>query len=414
MKKVTFVLTLVLSTLFLNACHQEEQLQQEINEQPDAQHNLRMAVSQSDWTAGSISGIVPQDQLEDLGGGLSGNKIWKSNNPEIFRGTGWLMQNSRTDATRGGAAYPVSGTIPVYLFHINQSGSQKYLHVLVTNPNASSITISGKGSMYTNSEKPLQGTGTGQSFHVAKDWLNNTPRTSFSNVTLNSYKAYEVAKLPVPNGNMIDGRFEITASAGAYVYTVVTSNGSLTDAINKSQGGPATGDIYSPNPNAYGREAGVYANSGWEGSTDITLPASQSYIGFALNTSSKFAFNGVYLQDQNAPSVVRLSDSAEKTYGNYGHQYDITLAMHNPNSTAKQVTLYFASNYTNSVNSPSFTYNGPLKMNGVVKNIYTTPTAPRQWLATWNVPAGGNFNGNLDFYIPGLITTGQQLILQVN
>ncbi|WP_246069992.1 DUF3370 family protein [Mangrovivirga cuniculi] len=152
----------------------------------------------------------------------------------------------------------------------------------------------------------------------------------------------------------------------------------------------------------------------WSGSTNISLPSSTSYLGLALNTSSKFAVNGVFLQDQNATYVMKLSDSSEKTYGNYGHKYDITLAMYNPHSTSKQVTLYFGSNYTNSSNSPSFTYNGPLKMNGVIKNIYTTPTAPRQWLATWTVPANSPFNANLDFYVPGLITTGQQLILQVN
>ncbi|WP_246069991.1 hypothetical protein [Mangrovivirga cuniculi] len=137
------------------------------------------------------------------------------------------MQNSRNDAQRGGAATPISGTFPVYLFHINKSGSQKYVHVLVTNPNSSSITISGKGSMYTNSEKPLYGSGTGQSYHVSRDWLDNTPRYSFTNVTLQPYKAYEVAKLPVAQGAMVDGRFEVTASAGAYVYTVVTSGGVL-------------------------------------------------------------------------------------------------------------------------------------------------------------------------------------------
>ncbi|PWJ41893.1 DUF3370 family protein [Sediminitomix flava] len=415
MKRASLAISMMIGLLSLSACHEESQLQQEINDQiPSQSSHLRSAVTQADWTPGSISSIVPLDQLEDLGGQPTEKEVWKSNNPEIFRGTGWLMQNSRTDATRGGAPTPLSGTFPIYLFHINQSGSQKYVHILVTNPNNSAITVSGKGSMYTNSEKPLLGAGTGQSFHVAKDWLNNTPRYSFSNVNINKYKAYEIARLPVANNSMIDGRFEVTASAGAYVYTVVTSTGSLTDAINKSQSGPANGDIYSPNPNAYGREAGVYESSEWVGSTDISLPSSQSYIGFALNTSGKFAYNGVYQQDQNAPAVTRLSDSADKTYGNYGHRYDITLAMNNPNSTAKQVTLYFASNYTNSVNSPSFTYNGPLRMNGVVKNIYTTPTAPRQWLATWNIPAGANFNGKLDFYIPGLITTGQQLILQVN
>ncbi|REE01177.1 DUF3370 family protein [Marinoscillum furvescens] len=412
MKKPTIYLVFSVVLLVFSACEQEE-----VGQMPKFQEvagAVSSTIPASSWQSGSISSIVPPDELEDLGGQLEGTNIWKSNNPEIFRGTGWLMQNSRTDASRGGSATPMSGTFPIYLFHINKTGSQKYVHVLVTNPNSSTITISGKGSMYNNAEKPLTGSGTGQSFHVAKDWINNNPRTSFSNVSLGQYQAYEVAKLPVSNNGMIDGRFEVTASQGVYVYTVVTSGGSFTDAVNKSQGGPAAGDIYSPGTNAYGREAGVYDESVWKGTTNLPLPASTSHLGLALNTSSKFAVNGVYLQNQNADDVMRLSDSADKTYGNYGHKYDITLAFTNPHSTSKTVSVYFGSNYTNSVNTPSFTYNGPVLMNGVTKNVYTTPTSPRQWLATWTVPAGGAFNGNFDFYVPGLITTGQQLVLVVN
>ncbi|MFX9626908.1 hypothetical protein ABTU79_19940, partial [Acinetobacter baumannii] len=91
---------------------------------------------------------------------------------EIFTGTGWLMQTSRTDPTRGGSTYALKDTNNAYLFHINQSGSTKYLHLIVTNPNAFNINVIGKGSYYTNAEKPLSGKGTGQSYWVSKDWLN--------------------------------------------------------------------------------------------------------------------------------------------------------------------------------------------------------------------------------------------------
>ncbi len=211
---------------------------------------------------------------------------------------------------------------------------------------------------------------------------------------------------------MVDGRFELTASAGAYVYTVVTSTGSLTDAINATQGSPAAGDIAQPGTNAYGREAGVYSHSIWAGTTNIDVPAAPAHLGLALNTSNKFAVNGVFLQDQTAGALMKLSDSAPRTYGNYGHKYDVTLALRNPSSSARTVRLSLASNYTSSTNSPSFTYNGPILLNGTQKTIYTTPTAPKQWLATWTIPAGSNFNGRVTFFVPGLITIGQQLILE--
>ncbi|WP_431241811.1 DUF3370 family protein [Flavobacterium sp. P21] len=190
----------------------------------------------SDWTSGTLStSIVPPQNLKFLSGNLSDKQIWKSNNPEIIKGNGWLMQNARVDSSRGGSSNPLSGTFGVYLFHINQSGSTKYLHVLVSNPQTTALTISGKGSTYTNAEKPLNGSATGQSYFVSKDWLQNTPRTTFSNVTINPSKVYEVYKATLANNNMVDGSYEITASQGVYVYTVVTSTGNINDAVTATQ-----------------------------------------------------------------------------------------------------------------------------------------------------------------------------------
>jgi hypothetical protein len=366
----------------------------------------------TDWISGNLSTqIVPLNNLKHIEGNLSGTPIWKSNNPEVVTGNGWLMQNARVDSSRGGASTPMSGTFGVYLFHINKSNATKYLHVLVSNPQSTTVTISGNGSTYNNVEKPLNGSGTGQSYFVSKDRLMNTPRTTFNNIPINSFKVYEIYKTQLLNNNMVDGYYEITASQGVYVYTVITSSGSLTDAVNATQT-PASGDIYTEGTNAYGREAGIYSASGWTGSTPITLPSGPAYLGLCLNTSSKFAVNGTFLQNQNAPFSYKLNGASQNTYGNYGHKYSITLQLTNPNSTAKSVSLSFASNFTSTTNSPSFTYNGPIYLNGTLKNIYTTPTQPKQTLSTWNIPANSNFNATITFYVPGLITTGQQLILE--
>ena len=369
------------------------------------------AIAVSDWTSGALTtGIVPLTSLKNLEGGLSGSRIWKSNNPEVIRGDGWLMQNARTDATRGGAATPLTGTNAAYLFYINKSGATRYLHILVTNPNNVSITISGQGSVYTNADKPLGGAGTGPSYAVSGDWLAATPRTSF-NISVGSKQAYQVYRATLTNGALVDGRFEITSSAGVYVYTVVTSSGTLTDAINASQGGPAAGDIFSPAPDKFGREAGVYANSAWTGSTSITIPTSSAYLGIALNTSAKNP-SGPGLQEQTAPAVMHLSDSSERTYANYGHLYDFTLALSNPTSSAKTVRLSIESNITGSTDTPSFTFSAPVSLNGSTKVVYLKPTAPKQTLATWTIPANSPFNARVKFYVPGLITIGQQLILE--
>jgi hypothetical protein len=349
--------------------------------------------------------------LRALGGGLGGSRVWKSNNPEKFTGNGWLMQSARNDASRGGSATPLSGTFPVYAFHINDTGGTRYLHVLVTNPQSGSVTVSARGSMYTSSEHPLGGAAQGLDYKVARDWLDNTLRTNVGNTSVGSGQAMQVYRATLGHGKMVDGRFEVTASAGVYVYTVVTSSGSLTDAVNASQAGPAAGHLAYSGTNAYGREAGVYAESQWTGTTDIDVPAAPAHLGLALNTSAKFAVNGVFLQEQASPYVMRLDGMAERTFANYGHYYDVTLALHNNGGSSRTVRLSMASNVTGSSDSPSFTYNGPISLNGTRKDIYTRPTAPKNVLATWTV-APGDFNARIRFYVPGLITIGAQLILE--
>lgn len=365
------------------------------------------------WSSGLLAPNqkVADNLLQPLNIGFGGYPIWKSNNPEIFQGTGWLMQNARNDASRGGSSYPLSGCHNAYLFHINQRGAGAYLHLIATNPNNASISLSAKGSMYTNSQKPLGGAGTGQSYAVAKDWLNGSFLTNFSGRSLAAFKGTEIAKLQMNASNMIDGRYEVCASQPIYLYSVVTSNGNTQDAINLSQGGPAVGEIKSEAANAFGREAGVYASSLVAGTTVVDLPASSNvHAAFAFNTSAKF---NAALQDQTAPALYRLSDSTSRSYGNYGHKFDVTLRLNNPGASARTVRVSFASSYTNTVNTPSFTFNSPATLNGSPITLWTTPTQPKQLLGSYSVPANGSVDVRLTTFIAGLGVTNQQLIVEL-
>jgi hypothetical protein len=137
------------------------------------------------------------------------------------------------------------------------------------------------------------------------------------------------------------------------------------------------------------------------------LPATASYIGFSLNTSNKF----FPVENQNSPALMRLAQAASQTYGNYGHYYKVTCNITNSGTTARNVKMYFASNVTGT--GSSATWNGPVRNNGSVFNVYTTVSSPRQQLASWTVNPG-TFVHTLEFYVPGLITTNQQIIYQVN
>lgn len=416
MKKNTSLLYFSCSALLITGACQKQKTAPQNEVQSSSLTKTQAAFTTLNWTSGTLYQgtnpslqIVPNTALYPLSVSKSGSKIYKCNNSEIFSGNGWLMQNSRTDAARGGQSYPLTGTNAAYFFHINQSGSTKYFHLLVTNPNAAAITVSNKGSYYTNAEKPLNGIGTGPSYFVSKDWLNNTLRFTGAPSSLSQYQAKEIFKAQMNNGAMIDGRYEITTSANAYYYTVITSTGNLADAVNASQGGPAAGSFYTESTNTYGREAGIYATSAVTAENDLDIPNQASYIGFALNTSNKFASS---LEDQTAAKLMTLTGASSKSYGNYGHKYSVTFHLHNNNSGSKTVKLYFASNSVNSSQSNA-TWNGAIKLNGTLKNIYTQLNAPRQQLSTWTI-APGLFNATIDFYVPGLITANQQLIFEVN
>jgi Protein of unknown function (DUF3370) len=368
-------------------------------------------ISSSDWSIGTllVPNIVPLEKLKPLTGMARGMPIWKSNNPEVFTSDGWLMQNALNSSRQLLGSAQLSGNFGIYLFHINKSSTTQIIHLLVTNPQSSPVQVSGKGSMFSNSTFPLLGQGTGLNYQVARNWLTDIHRVEFDSVNLAPNKTYPIDQHTLKSSNMIDGHFELITTAPVSISAVVTSTGNLNDAIALSQGNPADGDIAQPGSNRFGREAGICRHSEWAGTTEIEIPATQAHLGLCLNTSNKFT---PALQDQTSDYLLRLGDSAERSYANYGHKYDVTLALKNSSITQRRVRLSFGSNVTSPQDRPSFTYNGPIQVNNRIQDVYTKPTAPRNELETVTIAANARIEIRLQFYVPGLITIGQQLILE--
>lgn len=420
MKRKLFLGIITVSVLI--ACKkqtaQEEITNPQVQERKEKDNNSSVAsrtVFPAEWTAGLMpvttdvtQHIISDLELKPLYVTLSGPQMYVSNNPEQFTGNGWLMQNSRNDITRGGAPYALNGLKTVYLFHINKATTAKYVHLMLSNPNSTNITYTGKGSYYTNAEKPLTGGATGQSYFVAKDWLNNTMRKTISTpLTIQPGKVVEVFKAKMNASNMLDGRFELTTSGSAFYYIVVTSDGKLNNAINATQGTFAAGTYLTESTNTFGREAGVYNTTNVSASNVLELPSTPSRIGFCLNTTSKFK----PVEEQTTNAVMNLLGSSSRSYGNYGCKYNVHFQLNNNTGATRTVKLYFASNVVDATKSNG-TWNGPVRLNNsAVIDIYTQLNNPRKLLATWTVPAG-LFNTNLEFYVPGLITTNQQMIFE--
>ncbi|MFB7652981.1 MULTISPECIES: DUF3370 family protein [unclassified Streptomyces] len=363
---------------------------------------------------------VPREALLPLPGAMTGPEMVVSNNPETVTGAGWLTQHSRAGAARGGRARPLSGTFPLYLYHQNDTGGQAYLHVLISNPQASPVTVSMRGAAWTNADKPLvqdpaSRAGTGPCHATSLDWLTGATRTYLGTTSVAAGRAVQAARIPM-TGTILDGRFEITASGGVYVYTVVTTDGSATTAINLSQTDSAwaRGNIASQTATTYGRESGVYAGSQWRtGRVTIEAGPPGSHLGLAVNTTQR----QVATLDQTAPATAALTDSSQRSWGNYGARYDIDLALRNTGSTARTVDLTFGSNVTGTQDVPGNTWNGAVAVREDggprrTQTVYVRPTVPRDLIGRYVLAAGQERTVALEFYVPGLITAGSQLLLE--
>ncbi|MGW2478017.1 DUF3370 family protein [Streptomyces sp. NPDC001665] len=380
-------------------------------------------IGEGSWAAGAPTApgpTVARELLHQLPGAPGGPELVVSNNPETVTGPGWLMQHARTTSTRGGSAHPLSGTFPLYLYHQNSTGKAAWLHVLVSNPGKAPVTVSARGAAWTNADKPLvqdpaARAGTGPCYATSADWLSGSLKQYLSPVSVAPGKMVEAARLPM-TGSILDGLLEITASAGVYTYTVVTTDGSTATAINLSQTdtAAASGNIVSQTDTTYGREAGVYGASRWNtGPAVIEVAEAGHHLGIAVNTTVR----QVAALDQTSPATAALSDSSARSWGNYGVRYDIDLELRNPASADRTVRLTFGSNVTAATDVPGNTWNGAMALSvdggaETVQTVYVRPTVPRDELVTLTVAGGGSRRVALRFMVPGLITAGSQLLLE--
>lgn len=405
----------------------------------------------TDWTTGAMpdtSGngtptttnlkqlLIANANLKPLGVTLGGPNLIVCNNPERFTGDGWLFQHSYTDATQGGINYPLSGTTKIYMFHLNYTSpaATKYIHLVIHNPGASSVTYSYKGANYNNVEKPLTGAAAGQSYWVSKDWIDNIPTIISGTITANS-KLVVFSKV-VNSANMFDALYEVTTSGPVYYYTVVTSTNTAAAARNAAAvGQPYASFAMPPDPRVtqsdyrqetggtYARGAGIFPASEVSSDNVLVVPDVPSRIGFCFNTASKFF---PMLEKQNPAVIVKTPASNTDTvrslyssshnYGNYGMKYNTVFHLQNNNSTSKTVNIYFTGN-ENLVDAASASgrWNSRFKttFNSVVTtpDIYIQANNPRKLLRTVTVPAGTT-DFSVEVYIPGLITTNHQLIFE--
>jgi len=437
---------------------------------PNATPQTQDALPDLFWSPGTLQPgvIVPVTELRNLPGGLTGAPIWKSNNPEAITGEGWLMTNGANALQRGGRVAPITGPIALYLSHLNFTGQQAntgvmtrkrplYLHIMASNRNSRTITITGKGKIVANNKwryvktNPLS---VKSAWYLASEaWINNTLDNINKTVMPNTAVTIAKVLLPAPPDGepafATEARYELNVTGGGAFFSTVTTNvGTEFDMRDKAiqfisgiDGQQATGNAESPiitptpdNGTAYGREAGIASHSEWfTGDVSLTLPATApGYMALCYNTNARkpalLNNPNVFYQDQTALHTMRLRSSS-RTWGGYGHKYNAKLVLRNPSPTQKNVRISLGANPINAAvsgGSQDVVFDAPVQtlVNGAAGQVhqvvlFNNQYAPnprgkqRQALRTVPVPGNGTVTVNVICYVPGLgFGAGQQLVIE--
>lgn len=366
-----------------------------------------------DGTLGTGAGTTgsprpDKGRLLPLPGGGVGGPVLTSNNPEIFTDDGVLYSNVASP-TRGGVPFLLSGDFGVYLHHINQAAAPKWVSILVTNPNAAAVTVSLRGSGYSQDETGGLALGASPDYRVSRDWIRDTPQT----VTTLSIPPNSGAVLWTKSASKnreIDGRFVVQTSGPIRVYVVATSDGSLQKSLDASQ--PivdAPGD-YRPSgdpPPPFGREAGIYRNDTWRSAFDVEVPNGPKHVAFMVNTAT----GGGLPQVQAFPALSHYDASAKEAVGMYGNVYDVDLGLRNTlsGSAARRIRVAF---HSLANGSASRWWDGAAVLDGKPIDVRHVPGSETTTLFDGTLEPGEIRRVRFRAMVPGLAAIPQALSVE--
>lgn len=442
-----------LAALLLAACNKPTADEQALPKGVSASGDARVLATPTFFGGALASAaIVAPNQLCALGGTLVGPRIWKSNNPEAVTGEGWLMTSGNNAPQRGGTAAPVSGSIALYVSHLNFTGAKNQfgqpttrrnmtIHLIATNPSSSTITITGQGKIAANNQWRFRTANPAvkSAWYLSSEaWATN----SLDNVSVSILpgKAAEIARafLPAGSGDVTttEGRYEVNVNGGTAFFTsVATFDGSVARAVGFASGSTAQmapGNEGSPlvttDPasSAYGREAGIAINSAfYSGDVNLTLPTNgPAHLGLCYNTNNHLSAPGtnIMFEDQSAPYSMRLRSSF-RTWAGYGQKFNAKLVLRNPGNAAQTVRVSLGANDIGNTNEVLFdapvqvaTAGGTAVRQVILYNRLGAQKAngpQRRPLTTVSVPANGSTTVNVICYVPGLgFGAGLQLVVE--
>jgi len=361
-----------------------------------------------------------QDNLIALPGGGTGYPVLTSNNPEKFTGTGVLYSNSGRSVTRGTQKTTLSGKFGIYLHHIyaNSTPEQMAVSVLMTNPGTAPVTVSIKGSGYTQNETGGLSLGQSPDYKVSSEWITDRPATNVANVVIRPKQGAVLWSKAMSNNREVDARFAVTTSGPVIVYIVAAdvptgSATALQKALDASQTIPmldSSGDYADSGtpPPPFGREAGVYAYDTWTGKFDVELPSGAKHVAMMVNTAT----GGKLSQVQAFPALSHCERSAAEAVGMYGNVYDLDIGLRNNAAGAKTRRVRVAFHSLSDDNKLSRFWDGVGLVDGSEVPIQHTPEAPSTVLFDKTLSAGEVKRLRFRAMVPGLASIPQALSVE--
>ncbi len=212
----------------------------------------------------------------------------------------------------------------------------------------------------------------------------------------------------VPNGNNVEGRFQVTSSGQTYVYVVASTNPNV-DAVYGLSQRNAPGDIHSPTTSPLGRTAGIYAHNTWKGELHLLVPRGRAFHGFQFNTANKQMPPAKAVQA--FPALTFFKDSSDQTAGTYGIFYDLSIQLRHdgkddqPRRVQPSLASYGGGD-------PSRFWDGSGIINQAWVIIRNTLSNRRTILTTLTLNPGQTLAADFKFMVPGLTCIPQALLVE--
>ena len=321
--------------------------------------------------------------VQPLPGKLNQIPVFNSNSPELVLGEGILLSTFTPENKKYPQAhlnYGFQGRFDIFAHHVAKAADKDdqrtlYLGIIVNNPTNKTVTIDFlQGGSYLSQpdapfiELPAQvessQTYAGPGSRVTGEVLQGKLQDIFPRqIKLEPNESKMILNVPIPVQNLtpkLNGRSTYmrlysdglvnVASLAMYrngennppslaQWEKMLSDGNLSNPRDLAPTSPK-----APGKMIYGRVSGVSKGNLWRSnivdysqSDILTIPKSGETFAYPLSSlrGGTFGTN----QIQAAPMIVRYSDTAYNSHGNYGVEYNLTLPLYNPTDKLQTVQL---------------------------------------------------------------------------